>query len=69
MHLYIQTIGHLVILGKKKITLLDLAIMKTIPKFTLTQASSVQRYTDLKTFTGLEELREIRNSISQQPFV
>lgn len=47
MHLYIQPIGHLVILRKKKITLLDLAVVKTIPKFTLTQKHHL--YKDIQT--------------------
>lgn len=68
MHLYIQPIGHLVILRKKKMTLLDLAIVKTIPKFTLTQTSSVQRHTDLKTFTGLEELLEFERAFHSNLF-
>lgn len=60
MHLYIQPIGHLIILGKKKITLLDLAIVKTILKFTLTETSPVQRHTDLHTFICLEEFLELQ---------
>lgn len=68
MHLYIQPIGHLIILKKKKITLLDLAIVKTIPKFPLTQASSVQRHTDLKTFMGLEELLEFETALHSNFF-
>lgn len=60
MHLYIQPIGHLVILRKKKMTLLNSAIVKTIPKFTLTQTSSIQRHTDLQTFTSLEDFPEFK---------
>lgn len=62
MHLYIQPIGHLVILRKKKMAVLDFAIVKTIPKFTLIQISSAQRHADLKTFTGLEELLEFKRA-------
>lgn len=39
---------------KKKITLSDLAIVKTILKFTLTEISSVKRRTDLHIFICLE---------------
>lgn len=60
MHLYIQPIGHLIILRKKKITLLDLAIVKTILKFTMTETSSVKRHTDLHTFICLEEFLELQ---------
>lgn len=72
MHLYIQPVRHLVILREKKITLSDLTIVKSVPKFTdpnlLTYTWFIRRHTDLKIFIGLEGVLELQRAFQSNLF-